>query len=141
MGSVFTWRSASTCALCIVLGCTNLADLKRGLAGVRSLRSEIVSRFGEPRVYVNVANGTVLTLMFANSRFAALPPIVQADTALEVALFVRRHYNGYSNLKEIRIGFLSQVGIGPLMMSKSTVPYSFPTGDLDSLTIVDSLRL
>ncbi len=115
--------------LSLAAGCEGFQAMKKTLTQVVELASGIAKEFGEPNVYVNISN-TALTVTFTNSKLADLPEGERAETARNVATYVRDHYPGYAALSQVNVGFKSQSGGAGITVSKSSVPYSFATSDL-----------
>lgn len=116
-------RFRSGLLMLATLGCADLAALS-------TLQHGLVARFNEPRISINLNNHEYLSVAFVNSKLAELPDVERATLAKEVALFVRDHYNGYTSLTRITVGFRQEMKVGIVSYNATKFPYTFSTAEL-----------
>lgn len=109
--------------LLAAVGCANLSALT-------ALQRGLAERFREPGISVHLNNHEYLTVLFVNSKVAALPDSDRAVLAREVAEYVRDHYRGYSSLSTVAVGFQQALRVGMFSYSSTNRPYSFSTAGL-----------
>jgi hypothetical protein len=124
-------------ALIFLLSCQGFTDMKELLADLQRLQQGLSRDLHEPNITVNTTNNT-LSIVFVNSRLAALPEEQRTKTAHRVAEYVRDHYRRYSTLSSITIGFQTSKGRMGVRVSTTTVPYTFQPAELGP-TPVDSV--
>jgi len=102
--------------LCLVLtscllacGCNTARDLGKTLGDLTQVRGEIIKKFGEKDVNVNVntfENQTRITVAYINSPLNQKTTEERVQRAFETAEVVRLHYPSIKNVSEIWVGFM-----------------------------------
>lgn len=126
-----TARSAIMCIfalVCVVAGCVDTAVLR----DLQALVSAINTRYQAPAA-VNLASSGELTIMFQNSKYAALAPDERQAFALEVARFAVAQLGARESLRVVRVGFRSVAGVAGFTATRSEVPYSWSTAELQAM--------
>ncbi|HEY0723968.1 MAG TPA: hypothetical protein VGD41_08320 [Pyrinomonadaceae bacterium] len=103
-------------SLCLVLticllasGCTTARDLGKTLGDLTQVRGEIIKKFGEQDVNVNVntfENQTRITVAYINSPLNQKTTEERVQRAFETADIVKQHYPSIKNVSEIWVGFM-----------------------------------
>jgi hypothetical protein len=108
----------------VTVGCADIRDLG-------SLSGQLAQEFHAP-ASLNLSNGSHLRITFQN-----LPPGMYASAdsgrqqfARDVARFAKAHYAKASQLQDITIAFTQVTNAGPVSVTRSDAPYSFPVRDL-----------
>ena len=102
--------------LCLVLtscllasGCTTARELGKTLGDLTQVRGEIINKFGEKDVNVNVntfENRTRISVVYVNSPLNQKTTEERVKRASETAEIVRQHYPSIKNVSEMWVGFM-----------------------------------
>lgn len=92
----------------LAYGCNTAKDLGKTLGDLTHVRAELIKKFGEQDVNVQVntlQNRTNISVVFVNSPLNQKPAEERAKRAQETAEIVRQQYPRIKNVSEIWIGF------------------------------------
>jgi hypothetical protein len=110
----------------------NNPEIKKGLevageemGAMLDLRQKMLQEYSCEDVGIQIMNGSSLNVSLINSEFNDLPNSEQADSAIEVAQFVKDNYTGKAALTRIVIIFVKNNRVGPLNTNQTI---SFPFG-------------
>jgi hypothetical protein len=122
----------------MLAACSIVGDLRE----LQALSAALHKRYQDVG-NININNGAVLTIMFQNSSYAALPDSERAAFARGVAEFAYASYPGREKLSTVNIGFANVKGAAGFSVTRTDVPYSWPAADLrgampDSTPTADS---
>lgn len=102
--------------LCLVLtscllayGCSTAKDIGKKLGDVAVVRAELIKKFGEQDVNVQVntfQNHTNISVIYVNSPLNQRTTEERARRSQETAEIVRQHYPSIRNVSEIWVGFM-----------------------------------
>jgi hypothetical protein len=102
--------------LCLVLtscllayGCSTAKDIGKKLGDVAVVRAELIKKFGEQDVNVQVntfQNRTNISVIYVNSPLNEKTTEERARRSQETAEIVRQHYPTIKNVSEIWVGFM-----------------------------------
>ena len=101
-----------TSVLCAsLLGSACSSGLIKSLGDLAKLRQQLIDKYHEPDINVNLQNSRYLSIVFINSPLNQQAPAVRAKRAQETAKFVVSHYpaigeigNIWSVLSRTRLG-------------------------------------
>ena len=103
-------------SLCLVLtsclfayGCNTAKELGKTLGDLAMVRTEIINKFGEKDVNLNVnsfENWTRISVVYVNSPLNQKTTEERVKRAQETAEIVRQHYPSIKNVNEIWVGFM-----------------------------------
>src|SRR3954447_8740827 len=105
------------------VGCSDVKDL---LAFNNALQAE----YGTPADIK--LSGTHLTITFQNAPKSMLTPDSAglSSTARDVAIFTKRRYPKASQLEDVTIAFATVNGLGPIRVTRTDAPHTFPLREL-----------
>ena len=102
--------------LCLVLtscllasGCTTARELGKTLGDLTQVRGEIINKFGDKDVNINVntfENRTRISVVYVNSPLNQKTTEERVKRASETAEIVRQHYPSIKNVSEMWVGFM-----------------------------------
>lgn len=109
-------HNAHRVLLCLVLtscllafGCSAAKDLGKTLGDLAMVRAELIKKFGEQDVNVQVntfQNRTNISVIYVNSPLNQKTTEERAQRAQETAEIVKQHYPSIKNVSEIWVGFM-----------------------------------
>lgn len=99
------------------------------LEAMMELRQKIAQTYTCEDVGVQIMNGNTLNISLINSEFDDLSQSQQADSAREVAQFVKDNYTGKAEIVRIVITFVKNAKVGPLNTNR-TFSYPFEISEL-----------
>jgi hypothetical protein len=105
-------------------------DMFKGMGEMMVLQQKLAKEFNTQNVGIRITNNAHLDVTFQNSQIANLPKFEQESKARQIALFVRDHYERWSNLSTISVVFIQQNRYGPLSVSKTQAAFSFKPSEL-----------
>ena len=101
------WLVLTSCLL--VCGCRTAKDLGKSLGELAMVRAELIKKFGEQDVNLNVStfqNQTRISVVYVNSLLNQKTAEERAKRAQETAEIVRQNYPSIKNVSEIWVGFM-----------------------------------
>jgi len=123
---------------CLIAGIVALVSAATGcidtgaLQDLQHLANAINAQYRAPAA-VNLASGGELTIMFQNSKYAALAPDERQEFAREVARFAVAQLGERDSLRVVRVGFRAVAGVAGFTAARSEVPYSWSAAELRTL--------
>lgn len=128
------------CSAVAVWGIYSLANnpsVKEGLqvAGeeleaMMELRQKVAQTYSCEDVGIQIMNGNTLNVSLINSKFNELSQSQQADSARDVAKFVKDNYTGQAEIVRIVITFVKNTKVGPVNTNQ-TYSYPFEVAELE----------
>lgn len=110
---------------CVALSsCTEIRQLAE-------LQQDISRRFATPATSVEIYNGTVLSVSFANSSIGGQSDDQREVFARKVAEYVRDHYAGYPGLSAVAVSFTNVSSTGPITLTSSQSGYTYTVSELE----------
>lgn len=106
----------------VLLGCQDLRSLQQ-------LSAALSTHYDEP-MSINVADGTELSIILENERYANVSPADRRKIALDIAQFALSHYSLADSLQSINIGFGSTTQAVGVSVSRTNAAYSWTTAAL-----------
>ena|GEM_PF-1474357 len=118
-------------SLCIdAVGCTDVKEIPQSFKELSSLRSQVIEKFHEADVSLNLSKGRHLMVSLVNSPLKQLSKTEKQLKAREIASFVAKSYKGKEVLDSVSVVFLVRKSFFIFSFTDSSDSYRFKSTEL-----------